>query len=254
MSKQKIYLILFIIIFQFTLSPVSAEAWNKLSSGIQYKKISGGSVVLIEDAIHLFRVDPSKFQIETVLAGKNLFDRDTAKSVCERNNLLLCLNANFFDPTGKALGLVVQNSVQKQKLVNIGNALTSVFGLSLNYIPFIIHRSQYISMEAPAAAVQVGPRLIADHTPTVGLHERHIPLKRSGVCIDDDQKVILFIVENTLQSFSFERLQEVLKPTCKDAMNFDGGGSSQLFVKDVSNDFNFIGKDLAPVFIGVQRK
>src|SRR5690606_8935074 len=83
-------------------------------------------------------------------------------------------------------------------------------------------------------AIQSGPRLISNGVAISGIRNKDVTTRRSGVCIDSNDNLLFYITANGLGGISLLELQKVLlsnRLKCRDALNLDGGGSSQIYFK-----------------------
>lgn len=160
------------------------------------------------------------------------------------------INANFFDEFHQPLGLIISSGKQLHALQRGGSVLTGIFMVK-DDVPTILHRDDF-SPKDVQLAIQAGPRLIANGKP-VQIRSDQESSRRSGVAICGDGSVIFYA---TMLRFPGATLQDVigmlLDPALnvRDALNLDGGGSSQLFVERVDGKQEEIfvrGADSVPV-------
>ena len=233
-------------------------AWKKTPSGLEIFQTNLGGSYLLSSSITLVRAPLSSFRPTVIRANQFGLKRASVKMLCRSAKAVGCINANFFDEQGKPLGLVINRGVIYQKLQKGGDTLTGIVTVSPIDVK-IIHRDEF-NPSRVIEAIQAGPRLIADKLPVSGLHESIFATDLSGFCIDNSKRIILFRLSAGLFGASLTDLQTfLLSPqiACKDAINFDGGGSSQLFVKgeaDFSNEIDIAGNDLVPVALGLLPK
>jgi exopolysaccharide biosynthesis protein len=150
--------------------------------------------------------------------------------LCQRSKAVACINANFFDEQHKPLGLVVSQGKMLSKMHRGGSTLTGIFQLDRSGIQ-ILNRDN-ASPEKMVEAVQAGPRLISDYKPISWRGGNSNATRRSGVCIDKKNRFIMYVVASGVLGISPEELQKILSSpevACKDALNLDGGGSSQMY-------------------------
>ncbi len=230
--------------------------WERLGEDLEIARASQRSLLFFESEVIFLRTSLKAYDLQVIRSedfGKPVTDVGT---LCKRSGAALCLNANFFDEKGKALGL------EFNKLHRGGKTLTGVFYLTRSGMG-ISSRKDLTSL-AMLEAVQAGPRLIVDGEIVGGIRGGQNRSRRSGVCIDRKNRLLLFMVSKGLLGLSTEALQEMLiHPSldCRDALNLDGGGSSQLFIsQDVIHaepDFRGIfipGSDQVPVALALVPK
>ncbi len=256
------YLILLVSLTVFPPKTSFSEQikWVKGEKGIFFSNYSlNKKSTLFNSNILLIKIDPKFFKFKildsrTELNKKNSF----AKKIAIHSKSLLAINANFFDKKGKTLGLVVKNKKVISKAHNQGNVLSGIFYVK-NDIPNIIHRNLLKSIN-PDIAIQAGPRLIVNSKATK-ISSKNKPSMRSGLGIDRDGKVLLFITVNKFPGVTFSQIQNMLlEPSLKivSALNLDGGSSSQIFIdKKISPDKKNIsvrGMDRVPVYLAICSK
>lgn len=193
-----------------------------MAPGIEYQDL-GASLLNPWSHIHVFRIDPEKNQLDVVLASEFSRPHASVDEFSQYSNALITLNGGFFDRRFHPLGLRVSNNKQQSPLKYI-----SWWGIF--YIkdgkPHITTHRQYPPENKVDFALQSGPRLLINgRIPSLkkGVAER------SALGITKDDKVIILVTDNTPMSTT--TLAEVMKASplnCVNALNLDGGSSSQL--------------------------
>ena len=98
MARFYIIIITFFLVFPFT---TNAESWQTLTDGIQYKKLSVKNQNSKVD-LNVLKINLTKANIKPVYNQNT----STAKELAQKYHAIAVINANFFDPQGKPLGLV----------------------------------------------------------------------------------------------------------------------------------------------------
>jgi len=217
------------------------------------------SRIIFSSSLTFIRTSLGSYRVGVVRASDYGWERTDVKSLTIASKAILGVNANFFDPDGRPLGLVVSKGVVHQKLHRGGATLTGVFTATKKGI-FIVNRQNLANL-IPVEAVQAGPRLLSNGAPVEGIHESLALSKRAGICIDRRGRLIFFAVSSRFIGLDIEELQNVLvKPEigCVDALNLDGGGSAQLYVhpplragEKKSTELYLPGDDLVPVMLAL---
>jgi uncharacterized protein YigE (DUF2233 family) len=138
-----------------------------------------------------------------------------------------------------------------------GRLLTGVFYISGGKA-FIVARDDF-KEEQVENAVQAGPRLVVNGK-LLKVSEPHEASRRSGIAITRSGGVILYATYLRFPGATLEQIQEMLLDPALDvvtALNLDGGGSSQLFIKKnplLVDDTFISGGDQVPVGLVVKRK
>src|SRR4029453_11036521 len=135
----------------------AALSWKSLLPGLQEAHYlthdaQGGEVTL-----QLYKIQPKKFQLKLVQAAEFMTDRIYAKDLVKRTGALLAMNASFFDPAFKPLGLIVNDG----KMVNPLRPVSwwAVFSLGRAGPPKIEKIKKFDANADVEMALQAGPRL-----------------------------------------------------------------------------------------------
>jgi uncharacterized protein YigE (DUF2233 family) len=207
----------------FTSNSYSSEGWHKLTSGIEYQDLEGG-ILTPWSHIHVFRIDLNKNQLALVTAKKLALKNASADQFAVHSKALLSINGGFFDHEFKPLGLRINNRKLENPIKNI--SWWGIFYIK-NKIPHISNIRHFNHDNEIDFAVQSGPRLlIQGKIPSLkpGIADR------SALGITADGKVIILV--STSSAMTTHELATMLKApplSCTDAINLDGGSSSQLF-------------------------
>lgn len=236
--------------------------WELLTEGLEASHFQVTTGGLLSSWAVAVRASPHFFTPRAIRAAEYGQKKATAKELCRASGASVCINSNFFDEQGKPLGVVISRGIQHNKLHSGGGTLTGVFFVTSEMIG-IIHRSLF-STEKVIEASQAGPRLISEGAPVVGVKDSSSSTNVSLVCIDRAQRVLLMRVSLAIFGGSLRELQSVLlRPelACVEALNFDGGGSSQLYIsggvaghEGATREEFLPGRDEVPVVLGLFRK
>ncbi len=176
--------------------------------------------------VHYFQIDPKQANLDVLLSAGGL----TASEFRKRNHSKLTINGGFFDTDGKSLGLIIRHGQEVNPLRRNSWAVFLLGGKDLRQ-PFIISRDEWErnrkKYEPVQLALQVGPRLVID---------RRIPTfkeatvdRRSAICITPENNIVIAMAEEALWLKDWAAW---LAKRCTDALNLDGGGSSQISFHD----------------------
>jgi uncharacterized protein YigE (DUF2233 family) len=190
--------------------PVGAE-WKSLAPGLDYESRPGS-------AAHVLRIDPAKFRIGLLAAADYARKALTAEEYRSRSGALVVVNGGFFDENFRALGLLHRDGKTQNPL---RNAAWGVFSVGLDGAK-IRHRNDWVP-KGVDVALQVGPRLVVDGV--VQRFKEAAPDRRSAVGVAPDGKVVIAVSEKAL---ALSEWAEILKRDCPNALNLDGGSSTQL--------------------------
>lgn len=234
--------------------------WTSLEEGLEFAELKGnykGQPADIHSNIILLRVS-----LEThILIAHNTKADDgnfhLSRDLTIKNKYLAAVNANFYDTNNNPLGVVLNKGITSSRIHQGGGLLTGIFQIKQN-LPSIIHRSKFQSAGVDLA-VQSGPRLIEDGQPLKIKHP-HKTSRRSCIATTRDNKVIIIATKNRLPGVSLLGVQKILLRkdlNIKDALNLDGGGSSQLYIKkfeDLPDGIDISGGDKVPVSIAIENR
>jgi len=230
----------------------SAEAWaldyRPLEKGLDYATLQADAGT----KIHILKVD-LKFFSAKVLDARDLKKSTLAvKTLAEKSKALAAINANFFDTDGKPLGLVLQNGKLKNPPKNI------------SWWASLLLKDDQIQIERNAGAerslkfqngVQAGPRLVVNGK-TVKLKEEFSP--KSAVGIDRQGHLVLIATEGSIEINQFAQWLAKKEKSggigLSQAMNLDGGSSTQFFAKAGDLNLWISGFAKVPVALGIFRK
>ena len=136
------------------------------------------------------------------------------------------INGGFFDNTFHPLGL----RIQKHKLENPIKAISwwGIFYIR-DHKAHISSPKQFSRSDSVEFAIQSGPRLIIDgHIPSLKPGEA----ERSALGITADGKIIILVSAGS--PMSTQKLAHFMQQpplSCLNAINLDGGSSSQLYAR-----------------------
>ncbi len=223
---RRLFLVfLFLIVSPFSFSKENIS-WKNLLPGLQQTtwvgKDSQGSPVTLE----LFKIDPKQFRLELVQAQDFGQTKITAKEMVQKTGGLLAVNAGFFDPGFKPLGLLVKNGQQLNPLRSV--AWWGIFSLDKWSGPEVSRPEEFQMRPSTELAIQVGPRLVDNGKP---LPVKHNDSQKTFIGITKDHQIVLGVTE--LCAVDAVDFAQILSRDLqlKEALNFDGGSSTQLYGK-----------------------
>ncbi len=204
-------------------------SWDRLAPGLEY-----GTVPLSSPGnrgkLHAFRIDLSEYRFDVVLARDHQRAAGSVRSLASKSQAWIAINGGFFTPQLKPLGLRMEQGVIRNTLKKI--SWWGIFYIQNNKAT-IVPQWQFKLTRQIDFAVQAGPRLLINH---------QIPKLKEGLAertvlgITEDGKVIVAVTDKAV--ISTHDLAKILKKSnaegglnCRNALNLDGGSSSQLFAK-----------------------
>jgi len=234
---------LLVLLFAYACGVHAATTWQQLAPGLSYTTISVGRGFR-RGKLHAFKVDLRQYKLDISLAKDNGHLFAHVFSLTSSKDALIGINGGFFTPQMQPLGLRVSNGKILNRLKR--TSWWGVFQVK-NTTPKVTSLKQFQFNHDIDFAIQSGPRLIVNGTiPTLkgGVDNR------SALGITKDKKVIIVATEN--QPMTTTELAELMRLPgkddgldCVDALNLDGGSSTQLFAN--VNDFYLSVPSFAPV-------
>lgn len=226
MNTQSRFKFFIALLFVSLISIQSSYAkWQELRPGISYQDLSP---ILIHDwsHIHVFKIDPKQYQFELVQHQQTSHHFPTINQYAEHQHAPLSFNGGFFDNQQHPLGLRISKYQRLNPFKNI--SWWGVFYIK-NQIPNISSAKNFSYSKQIEFAIQSGPRLLVDghFTP---VHQGYA--ERTALCILPDNQIAVIITQ--YYPTTLHRLAEILKSAplhCQDAINLDGGSSTQFFAK-----------------------
>lgn len=225
--------------------PVCNGGWREVEPGLRQRSLCSGG----EATLHQVEVDLARWTLDAVRVAPA-----TAPAVARDSDAAFAINANFFDPDRKPLGVIVSRGEVIQRPHPV--SWQSIFYATSKSRTAIVLPETWATVRDDAAmAVQAGPRLVADGRAT-GATRGNASL-RSGVCLTADDRVVFFVT-------TMRRLYDVDEMTelavrgedrgglgCREAMLFDGGPSAQMYL--AGSGISMEG-DRVPVFVVARRR
>lgn len=212
--------------------------WRQIEPGLRYRDHCHNHV----PALHVVEIDPASWTLDALRT-----EPATAPAAARAADAPFAINANFFDPERKTLGVVVSKGeiVQRPHPVS----WQSIFYVNRDGRPAIILPERWSGVSGDAAtAVQAGPRIVVDGA--ANDVRRGDPSLRSGVCIAEDR--LLFFATSGGRFYDVHEIAALAASAedegglgCRDAMLFDGGPSAQIHLEGVVS----LEGDRVPAFI-----
>lgn len=236
--SNKIYLLHSFLLFISLVIPItscSANQWQQVTHGIEYQDLQGG-ILTPWSHVHVFRIDLNKNKLELVTAKTLSQKNASADQFAEHSNALISINGGFFDHQFNPLGLRINHKKIENPLKRI--SWWGIFSIKNNH-PYISNVRHFNHDNEIDFAVQSGPRLlIKGKIPSL----KRGSADRSALGITEDGKVIILVSTNA--AMSTKDLAHIMKSpplSCIDALNLDGGSSSQLYAHMGSFQLNVHG-------------
>lgn len=257
--------ILFFVSYFLASSTIHAQTktistWRVLRPGLESIETSIQEGFIFSSTLTAVRASKDYFSPRVFRAAEFGPPSNSAKNICNLSGASACINANFFDEQRRPLGAVISRGIIHKKLHRKGGTLTGVFATTKDSF-FIVHRSNF-SPDKVLEAFQAGPRLISDGKAVPGIKTTSAQGALSIMCIDQRQDIILAKVALSFFTHYPSRIQQTLLDApfnCVQALNLDGGSSSQLFATGASTPtestpeitLDSPGRDMVPIIFAL---
>lgn len=228
----------------------SLADFRVLKPGLEVGEVGVQSGVFASE-LAVLRLDPSLWTISVYSSVEPV----TAMEACKYSGSFAAINANFFGKDLRPLGLIISQSKMLHPIQLGGKTLTGIF-LKEGTEYKIIFRDEFIVSNSIKDGIQSGPRLIMNGRVTP--IQKDSPTRRSAIAIDRKGKILLLASKDRFPGLTLIELQKTMlakELDIKDALNLDGGGSSQLYIdaKEANFKLNISGGDKVPVFLTVNQ-
>jgi exopolysaccharide biosynthesis protein len=160
---------------------------------------------------HVFRIDLSVAQVELRPAAAGA--RQTVRMLVPDAGDLVAVNASYFDPADRAMGI----TAGRGKVIPSWSALVIAGGRAR-----LVEGRRLTAVDRADAILQGTPRLLVD-----GVVQRLKPqvARRTAVCAEGSTLIVVVTTRADATALA-ELLRDRLH--CKNALNLDGGPSTQL--------------------------
>lgn len=235
---------------RYTANAGTPEQWRQLAPGFESRlSVLIAPSTSLPVPFHAIRLDPTRYTLR-VLDSRIYGERAlSAVALAERTNALAAINANFFLEDFSPLGLILTDGELKNPVRKVD---WGVFAVSRSGNARIEHTRNWQHRNDDEFAIQAGPRLIVDGK-TLTLKPNLA--RRSALCIDTKNRVLLVATSGLLLLDEFaillQKPQENGGFDCYQALNLDGGSSTQLHVAIPDANIGVASDSPIPIAVGV---
>lgn len=235
-----------------------SDHWEPVDNGIAYKKIaiiSGESFV--QSVLVFVQLDPRRYSAKILVEEKE--DRGSgffARAIAEKTGAALVINGSYFDENRRPLGYLVSDGTTINKKIAT-NWIYSGFFYVKNGDLFQAPRTEFQKELGAEQVLQAGPQLFFAGKPVKKINNLHASYFRSGIGVTRHKQVLVFATDTRYGGISWFELQQILElPVleCINAMNLDGGGSTQMVLAAAEKREFIDGTSKIPVAIGFFKK
>ena len=216
---------------------VGETHWQLLSPGLDYAQISLPQEQGNHASLYAFKFSSKQYTLSLARAIDDGQTGNDVVSLAKQSNALVAVNGGFFSPASLPLGLRVRQGQVLNPIKPI--SWWGVFRIE-NGRPYITTWQDFKMTPNVSFAIQSGPRLL--------IHGRIPSLKqgnadRTALCITKHGDVIVLATANA--SLTLQQLAELMRAPahhggldCVDALNLDGGTSTQMYASVDGIDVN----------------
>ncbi|MGE3919326.1 MAG: phosphodiester glycosidase family protein [Gammaproteobacteria bacterium] len=226
----------------------AAVVWRPIDLGLDYAEYTNQQQSY-NGTIRAFRVDLKHYRLSSAQAREIHLSFATVKKFVTENQAALGINGGFFNVSGDSLGLRIND-------FKVMNPLRKISWWGVFYIrnnkPYIASNRDFALTPSIIFAIQSGPRLIIQGSIP---HLKPGIDERSALGITKDKKVIILVTDNL--PLSTTELAQIMQKqfACSDAINLDGGTSSQLYARLNTFSMNVLGlKPVADAILVFKKK
>jgi exopolysaccharide biosynthesis protein len=249
LSKRSKIIFLFIVSISYTESiaqKLKLKASSEIiSPGIELKVIKSRDLFQSHQYISIISIDPAQSLVEYSFSKSIIREKTTDQA--SKMQMDIAINGSFFnmDNGEPACFLKINDTI---KGVSRYDLKPNYFLDQLEEGGVIIKENSLHIFQKPECRgwismresniMESGPLLIWENTilkqEDISFNTNRFP--RSGLCITNDNKVLLFAVDggaNEAAGMSIPEFAMLMKDMgCKEGINLDGGGSTTLWLKD----------------------
>jgi hypothetical protein len=223
----------------------SFSPWQRLAPDLELRvlHVRAAGTLSGEVRVVALRTRPSRIRIvrgDTLEAGE-WRSRENARAV---------INGGYFGENGKSLGLRISDG---RRFGGLHPANWGVFFIADGKARVLHTRDftkQHKSLKGITQAVQCGPRLVVNGRVT---DLKPQTARRSALGIQRDGRIVLAVSEGVLSFQEWAQLwarEDGLD--CRDALNLDGGGSTQISLKTPKRSLEISGSWPVPDAVAIQ--
>ena len=221
-SRGTPYCVLIALIWICFSTQAFADPWRDIAPGIEYTDLNANPLIPWSH-IHAFRIDLKKNKLDLVLANDLSLHNASVDAFAHHSQALIAINGGFFDRNYHPLGLRIGHQHQHNPLKRI--SWWGIFYVKDN-TPHITSVRDYAHDTRVDFAVQSGPRLVVNgKIPSL----RPGYAERTALGITPEGRLIILVTHNSPMTTT--ALAQLLKSSpirCYNALNLDGGSSTQL--------------------------
>jgi len=240
---------------------IEKKNWTKsLLGNLETREIKILFPDLSISRLYAVRLSTANFRSQIYLQ-KNKDSMINASELVKRLNATIIINAGFYDHNYRPMGFFrSDNKTYNSRVLFKGSRRLLHFGALLHIDKktnrITIHHRDYFKKTIPGDVLQAGPYLFKNGKPIKGLkkyREFNRANRRTIVSISKDRMIVILVSQENDRGVSWCELQQIFAHenvgfSVIDAINLDGGSSSQLSINSEKFKKNIYGRSV-PAFI-----
>ena len=237
-----------------TVNVESKTPWMDGPTGLAYRrlKIKRGREFPGLDLLAV-RIDPKEYDFRVVAVPQNEIPSSYISSVAAQEGAHFAINGSYFNSDLGILGLAISDGNVVSKMTTVGEN-RGIFYVDAKGRPGLNHRDNF-STKNVSQALQSGPWLVrGGKRKTTYKNPDHVR-RRSAMCVDDDGLLVFIITDTFINGITLPDLAGLMEEEgagelfCREALNLDGGTSSQMMLWTGQNTILVRGFINVPVYI-----
>lgn len=202
----------------------AAPDWEPVARGLGYRAIEHRPHPMASPVlVHAFRFTPEALELRVLPAGAT---GGHVHTLAREAGALLAVNGGFFLEDFTPLGLLVSGGRELNALRRADWGVFSVAGGRAD----IVHRREWRRPAGLEFAIEAGPRLVVAGR-VLSLKPQRA--RRTALCLRAPDDVVVVVTAGQLDTTEFAELLARAESAgglgCRDALNLDGGSSTQLW-------------------------
>ncbi|MCZ7585921.1 MAG: phosphodiester glycosidase family protein [Deltaproteobacteria bacterium] len=232
-----------------------AGFWVPIRPGLERRVVKISRAGKHKMELYALRAQPDKFSLRVIAQEPEAVASTPIGAVAEATGAVALINGSFFTPDLGILGLCIAGSETITPLAKFSD-LEGIFFVR-DGKPGLVHRDQFREHDV-TDALQSGPWLVRDGKPVEKFKNNDRVTRRSAVGIDHKGNAVFVATDTVFSGLTLDHFAALMAMPamsggfqCIDALNLDGGTSTQLMLSTTTDHHWIRGFVNVPVFIGL---
>lgn len=232
--------------------------WTTIERGIERRTaviVRGGKNPL---ELYALRIIPKKVSIKVIAVSPKEIGISSISYLAEKTDAIAIVNASYFNTGLGILGLCLSGGKTVSPLARFSEN-QGIFAVRSSGEAGLIHKDRF-NMSDVTDAIQSGPWLVQDGV-VQSFDETDRVTRRSCIGVDKKGRIIIVATDTIFSGIKLADLAQVMAAPyghggfeCVNALNLDGGTSTQLVLRSKGENHLIRGFVNVPVLIGVYRR